>query len=176
MDIFELSGLALYIIIFFAKIIEVSISTLRIVLVSKGEKLVGAILGFFEVLIWLIVVNSVLHNITQDPIKVVVYCLAFSVGNYIGVVIESKLAVGLSSLQVIVKGGNGSELASLLRENNFGVTIIEGQGKEQKREILFIHLKRKRIDEAVKLIQSIVDNAVIIVNETKIVKGGYIKK
>lgn len=176
MNLFELSGPILYLIIFFAKIIEVSISTLRIVLINKGEKLIGAILAFFEVLIWLILVSNVLNNITDDPIKALVYCLAFSIGNYLGVVIESKLAVGVSSIQVIVKEGSGIELATFLRDKNFGVTITEGQGREKKREILLIHLKRKRINEAVKIIQSFLDDAVIMVNEVKVIKGGYIKK
>jgi len=84
--------------------------------------------------------------------------------------------MGLSSVQVITKESAGHELAELLRSHNFGVTIIKGEGRETMREILLIHMKRKRIKEAVDLINSQLDNAVVIVNEVKAVRGGYIKK
>lgn len=173
----NLSGPILYLVIFCAKIVEVTIMTLRVVYVNKGEKLIGAVLGFFEVLIWVIVVSSVLNNITEDPMKILIYCFAFALGNYLGVSLESKLAVGLSSLQVVVNDVDGEKLASILREQGFGVTIIEGKGiNESKKELLFIQLKRKRISEAVKLIQLTNEYAFITVNDIKSMKGGFVKK
>lgn len=173
----NLSGPILYIIIFFAKIIEVTMSTLRMVYINKGEKLIGAILGFFEVLIWLIIVSSVLNNITEDPIKVIVYCFSFALGNYMGVTLESKLAVGLSTLNVVVNNLEGENLANILREHGFGVTIVEGKGKnDSRKDLLFIQLKRKRITEAVKIIQTSNTSAFITVNDIKSMKGGFVKK
>lgn len=175
--ILNLSGPVLYLIIFCAKIVEVSISTIRLVYINKGEKLKGAILGFIEILIWLIVVSSVLTNIAQDPIKILVYAAAFSLGNYVGVTIESKIAVGLSSIQVVVNEDCGQQLADMLREQGFGVTIIEGKGKNNSRKnLLFIQLKRKRIPEAVKFIQQNTQNAYITINDIKAMKGGFVKK
>jgi len=174
--LFNISGPALYIIIFCAKIIEVSISTIRLVLINKGERVKGALLGFVEIMIWLIIVSSVLNNITEDPIKVFVYAIAFSLGNYIGVTIESKIAVGLSSIQVVVNEADGEILADILREQSFGVTIIEGRGKnDSKKNLLFIQLKRKKIPEAVKLIKRTNPDAYITVNDIKSMMGGYIK-
>lgn len=175
--IMNLSGPVLYIIIFLAKIVEISISTIRLVYINKGEKLIGALLGFIEILIWLIVVSSVLNNITEDPIKILIYAVAFSLGNYIGVTIESKIAVGLSSLQVVVNEDDGCILANALREQGFGVTIVEGTGRDDsKKQLLFIQLKRKKISEAIKLIQSINSKAFISVNDVKSLRGGFIKK
>lgn len=174
--LFNISGPALYIIIFCAKIIEVSISTVRLVYINKGERVKGALLGFVEIMIWLIVVSSVLNNITEDPIKVFVYAIAFSLGNYIGVTIESKIAVGLSSIQVVVNEADGENLADILREQSFGVTIIEGRGKnDSQKNLLFIQLKRKKIPEAVKLIKRTYPDAYITVNDIKSMMGGYIK-
>jgi uncharacterized protein YebE (UPF0316 family) len=174
--LFNISGPALYIIIFCAKIIEVSISTIRLVLINKGERLKGAILGFVEIMIWLIVVSSVLNNITEDPIKVLIYAVAFSMGNFIGVTIESKIAVGLSSIQVVVNVADGEILADVLRDESFGVTILEGRGKDDsKKSLLFIQLKRKKIPEAVKLIKLTSPQAYITVNDIKSMMGGYIK-
>ena len=86
----NLHGPLFYIIIFCAKIIEVSISTIRVVFIGKGERVKGAILGFVEIMIWLVVVSSVLNNITEDPYKMFIYAAAFSLGNFLGVTIESK--------------------------------------------------------------------------------------
>lgn len=175
--IMNLSGPILYITIFIAKIIEISISTIRLVYINKGEKLIGACLGFVEILIWLIVVSSVLNNITEDPIKILIYAVAFSLGNYIGVTIESKIAVGLSSLQVVVNENDGSNLADILREQGYGVTIVDGTGRDDsKKQLLFIQLKRKKISETVKLIQSINSDAFISINDVKSLRGGFIKK
>jgi uncharacterized protein YebE (UPF0316 family) len=169
-------GILSYFIIFFAKIIEVSISTIRIMFVAKGERVKASIIAFFEILIWIVIVSSVLSNLSEDPLKALVYAAAFSIGNYLGVYIEAKLALGLSSIQVITQEGTGSELAKLLRDHNLGVTVIKGEGKETAKEILLIHLKRKRIKESIDLINSQLDNAVIIINEVKAVRGGYLKK
>lgn len=177
MDFFmTLEGPLLYLIIFFAKIIEVSISTVRIVYINKGEKVKGAVLGFIEILIWLVVVSSVLNNITEDPIKVFIYAIAFSLGNFFGVTIESKIAVGLSSIQVVVGQEGGAILADILREQGYGVTIIEGKGKNESiKNLLFIQLKRKKIPEATRLIKEHNPEAFITVNEIKTMFGGYIK-
>ena len=174
--LFNMTGPALYIIIFCAKIIEVSVSTVRLVLINKGERVKGALLGFVEIMIWLIIVSSVLNNITEDPIKALVYAIAFSLGNFVGVTIESKIAVGLASIQVVVKEENGVALAEVLREQGYGVTILEGKGKnDSKKNLLFIQLKRKKIPEAVKLIKLTNPNAYITVNDIKSMMGGYIK-
>ncbi len=172
----NMHGPLLYIIIFCAKIVEVSISTIRLVYINKGERVKGAVLGFVEIMIWLIVVSSVLNNITADPIKVFVYAAAFSLGNFIGVTIESKIAVGLASIQVVASEKTGEILAGILRDENFGVTIIDGRGKnDSKKILLFIQLKRKKIPAAVKIIKQTAPDAYITVNDIKSMLGGYLK-
>lgn len=165
-----------YLFIFVAKIIEVTITTVRIMFVAKGEKLKAASIAFIEISIWILVVNSVLSGLSEDPIRALVYCSAFAIGNYIGVTIESKLAIGLSSIQVIIKEGAGEALKESLRESGFGLTLMKGEGREDKKDILLIHLKRKRIKEALDIIDEKVDDAVVMINEVKTVHGGYIKK
>ncbi len=172
----NMSGPLLYIIIFCAKIVEVSVSTIRLVYINKGERVKGTLLAFIEITIWLVVVSSVLNNITEDPFKALVYAAAFSLGNYIGVTIESKIAVGLASIQVVVAAETGEKLAEILREQGYGVTIIDGKGKnDNKKALLFIQLKRKKIPEAVKLIRQTTPNAYITVNDIKTMLGGYLK-
>lgn len=172
----NLEGPVLYITIFCAKIVEVSIATIRLVYINKGERVKGSILGFIEILIWLAVVSSVLTNITEDPIKVFIYAAAFSLGNFIGVTIESKIAVGLASIQVVVSEETGEILAEVLRDESYGVTIIDGRGKDDSKKILlFIQLKRKKIPAAVNIIKQTAPDAYITVNDIKSMMGGYLK-
>ena len=128
-------------------------------------------------MIWILVVSSVLNNITDDPFKIFAYAAGFSLGNYLGVSIESKIAVGLASIQVVVNEEDGDALARLLRENNYGVTIINGNGKDDsKKLLLFVQLKRRRIPAAIKLIKETDPNAYISINDVKSTVGGFIKK
>jgi uncharacterized protein YebE (UPF0316 family) len=175
--IMNLSGPALYFMIFAAKTIEVSIATIRLVFVNKGERVKGALLGFVEILIWILVVSSVLTNITDDPMKIFAYAAGFSLGNFLGVSIESKIAVGLASIQVVINEDDGEILAGKLRDNEYGVTIIDGKGKDDsKKDLLFIQLKRKKIPAAIRLIKETDPDAYISVNDIKSTVGGFIKK
>ncbi len=167
----------LYLFIFFGKIAEVAVSTVRIVLINRGERVKGSITGFFEVSLWLVVTGTVLVGFQEDIIRCIIFAVAFALGNYVGSWMEGKLAFGLCSIQVIVsKDESAEKLVQELRENNFGVTMIAGEGKTGPREILLLHLKRKRIPAAIALIKSKLNNAVITVNDVRVVNGGYIKK
>lgn len=166
----------IYVFIFVAKLVEVSMATIRNVLINRGEKLKGAIIGFFEVMIWVIVVNQVLDGISEDPIKLIVYCLAFAMGNYMGVIIENKLAIGTASIQAVVAEEYKNELASALRERGFGVTIVQAEGRNGVVDIFMIYLKRKCIDEAIQLIHEYSPTTFVSVNDVRTLKNGYIRK
>lgn len=162
-----------YAFIFFAKILEVALMTVRTVLITRGEKLYGSIIGFIEVTIWLYVTSSVLTGIKDDPIRMVVYALGFSSGNYMGCVIEEKLAIGLLTINVITSEKDGKRLAEILRNENIGVTMVDAEGKIEQKKMLIIHAKRKRREEIIRTIESSDINAMISINDIKTVYGGY---
>ena len=162
-----------YILIFLAKIIEVSLSTVRVVLITRGEKLYGSIIGFVEAIIWLYVASAVLIGITEDPFKVVIYALGFACGNYIGCILEEKLALGLITINAIVSEKDGKALAEILRTENIGVTIIDAEGLKEGKKMLILHVKRKRKSQILKLIQNSDINAVISLTDTSTIYGGY---
>ncbi len=168
-----MEGILLYFVIFVVKVLEVSLATLRIVLITKDERLKGAIIGFFEVIIWVFVVATVLSNITNDPFKVVVYALGFAVGNFVGSKLENYLAIGTTNVEVITHKVDGKKLSQELRENGFAVTAVEAYGMTDRREILYMHVPRKEVQSATKLIRRIVDDVVITINDIKPVYGGY---
>lgn len=163
----------MYLVIFLAKIVEVSLQTVRVVLITKGERLIGAIIGFFEVVIWIIIVGNVITDITSDPFKAVAYSLGFAVGNYVGSWLEEKIGIGMSEIQAIVLEKDGLALAEVIRDNGYAVTVVDGQGKNFPRNILFMYVRRKRVKAVVELIRNQQANAVITVSEAKPMYGGF---
>lgn len=177
MDFLQEKNIWVYAFIFFGKIIEVAVATVRIVLINRGERIKGSIIAAFEVLLWLLITGTVLTGFQDDLFKVAVFVAAFALGNYLGSWMEDKLAFGLCSIQVIVPESEvTNELTTLLRDNKFAVTAVKGKGKDGLRELLLLHIKRKRIPLATSIIKEKMDKAVIIVNDAKVIHGGFIKK
>lgn len=163
----------MYLVIFVAKVFEVSLMTLRTVLVTKGEKVLGSLIGIVEITIWILVASNVLTGLKDDPFKMVVYAAGFSVGIYIGTLMEEKLAIGLVTVQVIVNKDEGEKLTDYLREIGTGVTVMEGQGLSEPKSILILHIQRKRRSEVIKSIIEAAPGAVISSSDLKTVYGGY---
>ena len=162
-----------YLLMLVAKVIEISIGTTRIVLITRGEKLLGAILGFFEVLIWVMLVSTVLKDISSDPIKVVIYALGFALGNYVGSIFEQKLGIGNVRIEAIVKEVHGQDLVKKIRDKGYAVTVLEGEGMNHSRSVLIMNIPRKNYREVVNMIKNLQYNVVITVNDIKPVYGGY---
>ena len=165
-----------YLAIFAAKLIEVSLATMRTVLINRGVKLVGAAIGFFEVLIWISVVSYVLVSITEDPFKVIVYALAFSCGNYLGATIEGKLALGIACIQVMLPEGAKDDMKELMYAHGFGATFVQAHGTERAVDLMIIYLKRKRVPEVMRLIRDNCPDALMTVNDVRQLRNGFIMK
>lgn len=159
--------------IFLAKIAEVSLMTIRTVYITKGEKFYGSLIGFVEVSIWLEVVSVVLLNIQDHPSRMIVYALGFSCGNYIGCILEDKLAIGLLTINTITSGNDSLKLVEILRNKNIGVTTVNVEGINKDKKMLIIHVKRKRKKEVISIIENSKINAVTTINDIRRVYGGY---
>ena len=164
-----------YFIIFFGKIIEVTFATLRIVLINRGERTKGAFVALIEVLLWIFVTGSVLVGFQENPLKAVVFSVAFAIGNWLGSWLENKIALGLSEIKIITSE-DPSCLLKTLRDNDLAVTVVEGEGRNGHRFMLEIFLKRARINATVKLINDCLENCMITLSDVKVLKGGYIRK
>jgi uncharacterized protein YebE (UPF0316 family) len=156
----------------FAKIIEVSIRTVRTVLLIKGERRIAAIIGFFEILLWITVVTRVISDL-GDPLKAIVYALGFSIGIYVGSTLESKIGIGLSEIQVNVNTSQSEELVEELREEGFAVTEIKAEGQKTDRVILSLFVQRTKVNQIVYKITNIDPKAVITTSDIKPISGGY---
>ncbi|MFA6866969.1 MAG: DUF5698 domain-containing protein [Clostridia bacterium] len=175
MDFLSSNSIWIYFFIFFGKILEVTISTIRMVMINRGERTIGSLIAFVEIILWIFITGSVLVGFQEAPLKIVVFALAFAIGNYVGSWLEGKIALGLCTIQVITNECPDLLLA-LLRSQGLAVTVLEGEGKEGPRHILAIHLKRKRISSTVRLINKNMENCFITVSDVRVLKGGYIKK
>lgn len=161
------SYLVLPLLIVVARISDVSFGTLRIVTVSKGQKLIAPILGFFEVIIWLITMSKVIQNM-ENWVAYVAYGVGFAAGNYIGLIIEEKLAVGVVRLQIITRA-NADQLISKLRESGYGITYHEANGSEGKVAVIYSIIKRSNINKVVKLISTYNPKAFYSVEDVRLV-------
>jgi uncharacterized protein YebE (UPF0316 family) len=170
------TGIPLYLLIFVGKVLEVTMSTLRIIFVGKGRKLVGVAFGLIEVSVGLIITSLVLNDLYSDPFKIVVYVAAFEVGISLGMTIEGRMALGLTSMQAVATEEQAHSVGLALREAGFGVTILRGHSVDgTQRDMVFVQLRRRRVDEAVHIVQSTAPQAVISVSDIKSIKGGFLK-
>ncbi len=165
--------IVLYLIIFVVKIIEVGMATVRIVLITKGEKFKGSVIGFVEVIIWVVLTATVLVDVTNDPMKVVVYALAFAFGNYFGSIVENKLAIGTVKIEAIVNKLAGKKISIALRELGYGVTATDAYGKDNRKEIIFMHVPRRQMHSAIKHLRGFQEDVMITVNDIRPVYGGH---
>ena len=168
------SPLAAYILIPFliclARVIDVTLGTLRIILISKGYKRIAPILGFFEILIWLLAIGQVMQNLT-NVINYFAYAFGFALGNYIGVIIEQKLALGMEVVQIITQR-DASELINFLKENNFGVTIVEAKGSTGDVHLIFTVIKRASLKTVINGIKHFNPKAFYLVEDIRFVSEG----
>ena len=162
-----------YLAILLVKIFEVTLGTVRIVLITKGERGKGAILGVIEVIIWVSLVSTVLNNVTEDPIKIVIYAVGFGVGNYCGSLVEEKLAIGTTRIEIIVLQEHACNLTEALRQAGFAVTVIDGHGKDYERKILISIVQRKSVKHYIEIAKKNQKNAMITISESKPVYGGF---
>lgn len=159
-------------IIFCARILDVSIGTLRIVFITRGMKLVAPLLGFFEVLIWVVVVSQVVRNM-DSVVNLLAYASGFATGNYVGMFIERKLAVGLLLVRIITRL-DATELIACLRNRGLYVTNVPAYGNKGEVNVVFTVIKRKDLDETVEAIQEYNPRAFYTIETIQAVSEGYL--
>lgn len=160
--------------IFFAKIIEVAIGTLRIILISKSYRKLGTALALIEIILWVFIASGVINGITESPMKGIVYSFGFAAGVFVGSLIEQKLAFGKVLIQTITDFNYGKAITKHLRGLGYGVTTIDAVGKDEKRMILMIYANRKNAVSVIASIRQIHPKAMIVSNDISNVTGGYI--
>lgn len=127
--------------IFLARVTDVSMGTLRVIMLARGMRLVAPVLGFIEIMIWLLAIGQIMQNL-HNWACFFAYALGFAAGNYTGMVIESRLAMGLSMVRVVAPAGAG-RLKRFLRRAGFRTTSVEATGNQGPVEIIFTVIRRR---------------------------------
>jgi len=158
--------------IFCARIIDVSLGTLRIVMISKGQKRIAPFLGFFEVLIWLLAIGKIMQNL-DNWICYIAYAGGYATGNYIGMLIEEKLAVGIVQLQIIT-AMNADKLINALKVAGYGITHHNATGGASGGGVSVIYsvVMRNDISKVVAIIREYNPNAFYSIGDVRFVNKG----
>ena len=144
------SWIILPFLIFLSRIGDVTLGTLRHVFISKGYKKIVPILGFFEVLIWIIVVAQVMKHLDNWACYFG-WAFGFATGTYIGLMIEERLALGLQIIRIITNQ-DCTKLIEELREKKHGVTVLDGQGAMGPVKVVLSIVSRTNINAVIEII------------------------
>lgn len=147
----EIKLILIPLLIFCARIVDVSIGTLRIIFISRNFKIFAAIFGFFEVLIWLVTITHVMQNLT-NIINYIAYAGGFATGNFVGISIERKLSMGNVLIRIVTKK-DFLPLIDFLKAQGYGVTSIDAQGATGVVKIILTVTRRKSIAKIVEIIK-----------------------
>ncbi len=156
--------------IFFARICDVSMGTIRVIFISKGLKYIAPIIGFFEVIIWLLAIGQVMTHMTNVA-SYVAYGGGFATGTLLGMVIEERLRIGSVIVRVITRR-DATALVALLRSKQYGVTSIDAEGSRGRVKIIFMVVKRQSLPEVIRTIKEHHPNAFYSIEDVKSVSEG----
>ena len=174
LDSWVFGWIILPILIFTCRIFDVSIGTIRIIFVSRGKKKLAPLLGFFEVSIWLIAISQIMQHL-DNVMCFLGYAGGYAMGNFIGILIEDKLAMGMLIIRIfLVEDRN--KMKESLYSAGFGVTSLDGRGMNGDVEIIYTVIKRKDLNKAVQIIEECDPKAFYSVEDAKAVNQGIFPK
>lgn len=161
-------------IVCFAKIIEITIQSLKTCMMVKGQRLKAAGLGFVECAIWGLVVSTIIGTLGDNIFLLLFYCVGYATGLFLGATIENKIALGTSNLELIANDDSTEKITLYLRTHDMGYTVFDGYGSTDKMNMIFIVLPRRETPRVLKEIRRVCDNKVFVVaSEVSKYAGGY---
>jgi len=164
------SLIILPILIFFARVADVTLGTLRIVFISQGRRTLAPLVGFFEIFIWLLAMGQIFSNLTNF-LYYFAYAGGFAMGNYVGLIVEDKISLGILSLHLILRE-NPEALIKELRAQGYGLTILTAEGIKGNVKLLVLIIQRKNLSKIMEIIRNFNPNAFVSIEQVKSVKGG----
>ena len=162
--------------IFAARILDVTLGTLRTSFFVKGKSIEPFIIAFFEVLIWFVVAREALNTEGNMFFIAISYAGGYATGTFIGARLSNVLIKGLVGVQVVLKNGS-EEIINNLRDSGYAVSVIELKNdyEGKNKDMLYIQINKSKLKELTKIIKDFDNEAFIVVNETKLVQNGLIK-
>ncbi|MGE5541496.1 MAG: DUF2179 domain-containing protein [Bacillota bacterium] len=157
--------------IFACRVADVSLGTIRLLFIVRGKRYQAAVVGFFEVFIFINALGRVMSNISS-PLKLVAYAGGFAVGNIVGSLLEERITTGYRTVYVVLPQGQAETLTCRLRESGFGATVVPASGREGMRSMVMMTLERKTLQVALNLIDSEAPEAFVTILDTRQRRGG----
>jgi uncharacterized protein YebE (UPF0316 family) len=158
--------------IFTARVADVAFGTLRIIFISRGMKLLAPFVGFFEVIIWLVALGQIFQDI-GSIVNILAYSAGFAVGNFVGILVEERMGIGFNIIRIITQC-DATDLISALKTNEYGVTAVDGAGKNGPVKLIFLVVKRKDIENVIGMVQQFNPTAFYTIADVRSAKGGDI--
>jgi len=157
-----------------AKIIEITIQSLKTCMMVKGQRLKAAGLGLVECAIWGLVISTIIGTLGDNLFLLAFYCVGYATGLFFGSTLENKIALGTSSLQLIANDESTKKITEYLQENSRGYTVVDGYGSTDKMNMILIILPRREALPVLKEIRNMCHNNVFVVaSEVSKYAGGY---
>lgn len=175
-ELFESAEWYVLLIIFVCKVIEVALSTIRIILINRGYRILGAILSFFELILWVFVASNVITGMSAAPLKGFMYALGFTVGVYLGSLIENWLAFGKVMIQVIASKASGQLIVDFIRGQKLGVTEVAAHGVQGEKVVLMVFSERKSAKKLVADLLKIDPELLVTISDLAGISGGFLPK
>jgi len=160
--------------IFIARIFDVSLGTMRIILVSRGNRYLAPLIGFVEVFIWITVISTAIGRLNSWA-GYLVYAGGFAMGNYVGMLLEAKIAIGYQNLRIITSKVV-SALPLVLREEGYGVTIVDGMGFNGPVNIIYTVVPKRKADKILEIVKMFEPKAFITVEDVKAHHAGFLER
>ncbi|MBN2403165.1 MAG: DUF2179 domain-containing protein [Spirochaetes bacterium] len=160
--------------IFFARIIDVSLGTIRIILISQGHRKLAPVLGFIEILIWLTAIGKALNNLT-GIYSYFVYAGGFAAGNYVGMLLESKLSIGFQSIRIITSQ-KVTALPMMLKDEGFDISIVNGRGSKGGIFIIYTVARKRHVKKIINITNELEPNAFITIENVQSHRSGFVSK
>lgn len=157
--------------IFALRLVDVSLATIRMLLVVRGHRALAPFIGFFEVLFWLLAAGTAIQHL-QSPLHVIGYAGGFAAGNVVGLWLENRLALGLASLQVFTPAP-GSTLADALRDEGLGATVFTGTGRTGPVQLIYSVVKRRALPRALAVVNREAPDAFVMVEQPSAIHRGW---
>jgi len=155
--------------IFLARICDVSLGTFRHAMVIRGKKAPAAGLAFAESLIWVYAVSRVLADISS-PLTALAFAFGFSGGTFAGIVIEDFFKIGDQSIRIFSTAGD--ELAQILRQSGYRVTVFDGRGRDGPVNELFVQAKRKQVHNIIQMARSHDPACFVVIDDIRVASSG----
>jgi uncharacterized protein YebE (UPF0316 family) len=168
------SWVILPLLIFFARICDVSMETIRVIYISRGIKYLAPIIAFFEIVIWLLAMEVVMKDLTNIA-NFLAFALGFAMGTYVGLIIEEKLSIGMVILRIVTTDDSNEEIVSFMQSENYGITTLDATGSRGSVKMILSLVNRTDVPRITQHIQATNPHAFFSIEDVRYVNQGVFR-